>query len=339
MSRKNEDYFAETTMSFGEHLEELRRALMKCVVGLVLGFLIGLLVADKVVSFIQTPLQDGLKRYYAKKEITRLEAKHGEDEVKDVTEYIEKEKRVFDFLYVEPEQVRQLAGQLEGKPLDEDAFNAPPATDELMKIRVWREVKSKVTALNVQEAFMIWLKAGFVTGIVISSPWMFYHIWLFVAAGLYPHEQKYVYLYLPMSLGLFLAGASLAFFLVFEPVIDFLFSFNQRLNVDPDPRISEWVSFVLFLPIGFGIAFQLPLVMLFLNRIGIFSVATYLGKWRIAILCIFVLSMFLTPSDPISMLMMAVPLTILYFIGVLLCIYMPGSKSPFVEGQDPESSP
>jgi sec-independent protein translocase protein TatC len=122
-----------------------------------------------------------------------------------------------------------------------------------------------------------------------------------------------------------------AFFFVFEPVLNFLFSFNRALGIDIEPRISEWLSFVLVLPLGFGISFQLPLVMLFLERIGIFGVQAYVAKWRAAILVIFILSMFLTPADPYSMFLMAVPLLILYFGGILLCKFMPRRRSPFDE--------
>jgi sec-independent protein translocase protein TatC len=99
------------------------------------------------------------------------------------------------------------------------------------------------------------------------------------------------------------------------------------MGIDPDPRIDEWLSFVLLLPLGFGISFQLPLVMLFLERIGVFSVAAYVEKWRVAVLVIAVLSMLLTPADPGSMLLMAVPLIVLYFGGVLLCRFMPRRKA------------
>jgi sec-independent protein translocase protein TatC len=92
----------------------------------------------------------------------------------------------------------------------------------------------------------------------------------------------------------------------------------------------------MMLPLGFGISFQLPLVMLFLNRIGIFTLEAYLSRWRIAVLVIFVLAMFLTPADPISMLLLAVPLTILYFGGVALCKWLPRPKSPYGEGYDPK---
>src|SRR5690606_24772397 len=104
-------------------------------------------------------------------------------------------------------------------------------------------------------------------------------------------------------------------------------------NIDPDPRISEWLSFVLFLPLGFGISFQLPLVMLFLQRLGIIAVEQYLQKWRIAVLAIFVIAMVLTPADPISMLLMACPLTVLYFGGIALCLWMPKNRNPYSELQ------
>ena len=99
------------------------------------------------------------------------------------------------------------------------------------------------------------------------------------------------------------------------------------MGINPTMQISEWMSFVLMLPLGFGISFQLPLVMLFLQRIGIFTVENYLSKWRIAVLVISVISMFLTPADPGSMLLMGIPLVILYFGGIALCQYMPSGST------------
>lgn len=207
----------------------------------------------------------------------------------------------------------------------------PPPQSFLVNFRTWRPVKMEVRSLNAQEAFMIWMKAGFITGVVVASPWIFWQVWMFVAAGLYPHEKNYVYMYLPFSMLLFVAGGSMAFFFVFEPVLDFLFSFNKVLNIDPDPRISEWLGFVLILPLGFGISFQLPLVMLFVNRLGLVSLETYIEKWRVAILAIFVVSAVLTPADPISIFLMAVPLTLLYFLGLGLCKWMPRIQNPYAE--------
>ena len=142
-----------------------------------------------------------------------------------------------------------------------------------------------------------------------------------------------MHLYLPISLLLFVGGALFAFYVVFNYVLDFLFQFNATMGISPDPRVNEYIGFVMLLPLGFGVAFQLPLVMLFLNRFGIISISAFLSKWRIAILVISIVSMLLTPQDPMSMALMAIPLTLLYFIGILMCRFMPGGRNPFKQDE------
>jgi sec-independent protein translocase protein TatC len=202
---------------------------------------------------------------------------------------------------------------------------------DLVPIEIWENAEFQPQALGVGEPFSVWLKAGLFTGLVLAGPWVFFQLWSFVASGLYPHEQKYIHIFLPISIFLFVSGVLLAFFFVFQPVLGFLFSFNRSMGIAPEMRINDWLSFVMFLPLGFGLAFQLPLVMLFMNRIDLFSIEDYLSKWRIAVLVIFVLSMFLTPADPISMLLLALPLTLLYFLGVAMCRWMPRNQNPFGE--------
>ena len=131
-----------------------------------------------------------------------------------------------------------------------------------------------------------------------------------------------------MSLTLFLGGVVFCFFAVFPFVLHFLLSFNAWLGVQPQIRLSEWISFAIILPLMFGISFQLPMVMLFLERISIFDAVTYRQKRRMAVLVIAILSMFLTPADPMSMLLMMFPLIVLYELGIILCAYSP-VKSPF----------
>ena len=204
-----------------------------------------------------------------------------------------------------------------------------PLKVDLEPFEVWEQSKFEPQSLGASEGFLAWLKAGIFTGLILSGPWIFYQLWSFVATGLYPHERKYIHIFLPVSIGLFIAGVLLAFFFVFQPVLGFLFSFNQAMGVAPEIRFNEWLSFVMFLPLGFGTAFQLPLVMLFMYRIGLFKIEDYLSKWRIAVMVIFVLAMFLTPADPISMLLLAVPLTGLYFLGIALCRWMPKIENPY----------
>ncbi len=333
--RHTDDLFDNSTMTFGSHLDELRVTLFRALIGLMIGFLVGLGVAKYVVMYIESPLRNALETYYINKDIGELEAASDNKKIDDATKaFITDNKLISEEFLIEHDEVKRFEKAVGEPPkkLDEllDEQLPFPGTS-FIKVRIFRPVETRITALNAQEAFMIWLKAAFVTGLVLSSPYMFYHLWNFIAAGLYPHERRYVHIYLPFSILLFMAGASMAFLFVFKPVLDFLFTFNQMMNIDPDPRISEWVGFVLFLPIGFGVAFQLPLVMLFVNRIGVLTVETMVEKWRIAILAIFVLAMVLTPAYPVSMMMLAVPLTLLYFLGILLCKCMPRGRNPFNE--------
>ncbi len=330
-SRRDEDLFEDTTMTFGEHLEELRTALFKALAGLVVGAIIGFFVADYVVALLQAPLQEALKKYYTEKSETTYAAVQEELKAdgKQPLPYTDEELTammldhalLFEVEYVHPSVLAERLGLKTDKPAAGLDFQA------LEPMVMWHKTNDDpriaIRALNPSEGFSIWLKAGLVAGAIISSPWVFYQIWTFVAAGLFPHERRYIHVFLPFSLFLFLLGAATAYLFVFGPVLTFLFNFNKSMNIDPDLRISELISFVLVLPLGFGISFQLPLVMLFLERIGVFDIRMYIEKWRIAVLVIIVLSAILTPADPYSLFLMATPLCFLYYGGILLCRMMP----------------
>ncbi len=466
----NEDLFNSTKMSFGEHLEELRKVLFKCLIWIAIGCAFGFWLANPVVKILTGPLVDAIAEYNEAEAADELIAEYGHIPP-ELRPWLETEKFVPRRMRVDPAQlvaalqtvlpdlatkvkldpygfqpasfladrlpelcsqlaqtdalpglmqsrrklvwnalspveqatIKELATRSKTNPgdtekmtqifnrisVDVELYNAaefanevteptasfwsqfnPPAVKPLAKmksqlvkandanlarrlnralltdlfsdrmaelrmdlvaIEFWESSDFQAQSLGVSEPFMVWMKAGVLTGLVFSGPFIFYHLWSFVAAGLYPHEQKYVHMFLPISIGLFVAGVLLAFFFVFQPVLDFLFSFNRQMGISPQMRINDWISFVMFMPLGFGIAFQLPLVMLFMNRIGLFQVADYLNKWRIAVMVIFVVSMLLTPADPISMLLMALPLTLLYFLGIAMCQWMPRPQNPFAE--------
>ncbi|HWB13433.1 MAG TPA: twin-arginine translocase subunit TatC [Pirellulales bacterium] len=341
MLKRDEDYFKDTTMTFGEHLEELRSCLVKALLGLVIGVSIGLWFGDRVVDLIKRPLEKALGEYYITeaekayvawseaRQAKELPVPYTRDQIKDL---VNEQRMLYEIRYLDRVQI---FGALAAEDKRLEPFAPPPHGDKAGAVqadafvpaffwhRVDNDARITTSVFNVQEGFMIWFKASLVVGIVLSSPWIFWQIWSFVAAGLYPHERKYIHIFLPFSLALFFAGVAMAYLLVFQPVLGFLFSFSGTLGFRIEPRISEWLSFVIFLPLGFGVSFQLPLVMLFLERIGIFTVRTYLEKWRIAILVIVILSAVLTPAEIYSMLLMACPLVVLYFGGILLCHWMP----------------
>ena len=344
-------------MTFGEHLEELRTCLWRALVGIAIGFVIGIFAAEYVVDWIQAPLRNAMLQYYVRQSEKRvadeIDYLTGLGYPKDIATVVRDEQLLPERFLINPKEIaRQLGVQSQPQsagPPDQASNGAPPAgavaaeaasgeeSKGLKEVILWRRLEEddRITpkSFNVQEPFSVYIKAALLVGLVLSSPWVFYQVWSFVAAGLYSHEKKYVHIFLPMSLGLFILGAATVFFFVFQPVLTFLFMFNSMLNIDPDPRITYWLGFVLVLPLGFGIGFQLPLVMLFLERIGIFTVEAYLSKWRVAILVIFMVASLLTPPDPGSLLLMSAPLSLLYFGGVLMCKFMPRQKSPY---DDPE---
>jgi sec-independent protein translocase protein TatC len=174
--------------------------------------------------------------------------------------------------------------------------------------------------MSVTEAMMVYFKVTLACGFVLGSPWVFWQIWAFVGAGLYPHEKRLVRFYLPFSLGLFVAGILVCQFLILPKVIEALLGFNEWLDLEPDLRLSEWLGFAVMMPLIFGIAFQTPFVMVFLNRLGFISVAAMRQKRRLAWLTMAVLAAVINPSPDLwSMLLLWAPLVLLYELGILLC--------------------
>src|SRR5258708_18209433 len=184
--------------------------------------------------------------------------------------------------------------------------------------------------------FVVYFKVTLICGIILASPILFYQFWAFVGAGLYPHEKRYVHVYLPFSVGLFLAGVLLCFIWVLPGAVKALLAFNDWLGVDPDIRLNEWLGLAIILPLVFGISFQTPLVMLFLNRIGMFTWQAYLSKWRHATMVLAVFAAGITPTpDAVAIRYLFIPILALYMFGILLCKWMP---APFVEDEEAEKT-
>ena len=182
-----------------------------------------------------------------------------------------------------------------------------------MPLRMYHNLEDdprvRVVGLAVQEPFVVYMKAAFVVGAVAGQP-VRVLLHLAVRGGGAVSAREEVRPHVPAVQPGAVPGRAWRWrsLSCFDSCWRSCFTFYDWMGIDPDPRITDWLTFVLILPLGFGISFQLPLVMLFLERIGIFTVGAYTSHWRISVLVIFVLAMVLTPSDPYSMMLMAVPL-------------------------------
>jgi sec-independent protein translocase protein TatC len=329
----DEDFFKDTRMSFGDHLEELRTRMWRAIKGLALCLVIGFIldaigtslkepwigVGKPMLKIITEPVESKIKQHYRERNEetkAKLDADrkaHVETKLTRTTEMpIKLRSPAFEQQY----GTTEIECTLIVTPTELDAA-AKDGAD-------LAGVDKGLTGLGVMEAFMVYIKVSLLCGFILACPWVFQQMWAFIGAGLYPHEKKLVHIYLPFSVGLFLGGCLLCQFVVMPKAVEAMLVFYKWINIDPDLRLNEWLGFAIVMPLVFGLAFQTPIVMIFLNRIGIFGYEVYLAKWRYAIFVMAILSALLTPStDVVSMLFLFVPTFGLYMAGVWICYMLP----------------
>ncbi|WP_337174867.1 twin-arginine translocase subunit TatC [Paludisphaera sp.] len=321
------DLFTEeqtmVTMSFGEHLEELRVRLILALAGLMVGVIIVFIppldIGKRVMTRMEAPAKRALTSFYASEYAKkRAEAEAEKAVTPNVRAQVPAESFIVALAKLAPElklpDPEAVKGEMLDFPIRYDMSDMIGVTEKSAY-----QIDNSLISLGPLETITIYFFVCLVSGLVLASPWVFYQIWAFVAAGLYRHERFYVMKFLPFSLGLFIGGVLLCFTFVLPLTLAFLLDFNVWLGVAPTLRLSEWMSFATILPLVFGLAFQTPLIMLFLQRIGIFSVDDYRGKRKIAILVITIAAAVLTPGqDPISMTLLALPMILLYELGIIL---------------------
>ena len=184
-------------------------------------------------------------------------------------------------------------------------------------VRLSKGAELPLVYTRVMEPIMIKLEMALVMGLVIALPFIFYSIWSFVAPGLYAKEKKWI---LPLVIGAticFFIGASIAYFVVIPVMLTFIKNFIHT-EIKPMITIGNFIGILLKFTLLFGILFELPLVTYVLAKIGIIK-HTLMSRYRnYAIVFIFIIGAILTPPDPLSQIMMALPLILLYEISIIV---------------------
>ena len=178
-------------------------------------------------------------------------------------------------------------------------------------------IGSDLVFIAPQEAFVVSLKAALLAGVVISSPVTIYHIWRFVGVALNRREKGFVLGYAPVALVLFLSGVVFAFFIVLPAGLRFLLSFGGPF-LTPMITVDRYVSFILLIVIVFGAVFQLPLLMRTAAASGITDKNKLASGRKYAIVSIFTGSALLTPPDVFTQIALALPVILLYEIGLII---------------------
>lgn len=171
--------------------------------------------------------------------------------------------------------------------------------------------------LGVMDKFLAHVKISFWAGVILSCPYWLFHVWRFIAPGLYEKEKKYAAGFIAFGSFMFAVGVSFAYFLVFPAAFKFLLHFGGSVD-QPLITLSEYLSFFVTTTLVFGLAFELPLIMAVLGMIGLINDQMLRKNRRYAIVILAVASAVLTPPDALSMFMLLVPLCLLYEISIWL---------------------
>jgi len=183
----------------------------------------------------------------------------------------------------------------------------------------WRFQPVPLQALEVTEAFMVVLKLSFLGALVIAAPLLIQQLWAFIAPGLRRKERRAIAPILAAGSVLFFLGAALAYFIVLPFMLCFFYDYTIRLGIQPGWTMNRYSTFILGLPVVFGIAFELPLVIALLAAFRLVSPRALIRNWRPVLLGIVVTGAVLTPPDVFSQLILAGALLLLYLVSIVVC--------------------
>jgi sec-independent protein translocase protein TatC len=176
---------------------------------------------------------------------------------------------------------------------------------------------TKLVFLAPAEAFWMNMKVSFVAALILSLPVIFHQLWKFISPGLLQKEKKYVLPFIFSATGLFILGASFCFLIVLPFAMGFLLTYKTGDFLMPMLSVGQYVDFCLKFILAFGAVFELPIVILFLTKMGIVTPKTLRKNRKYSVLIAFVLAAFLTPTpDAFNQTLMAVPIILLYEIGI-----------------------
>jgi sec-independent protein translocase protein TatC len=189
--------------------------------------------------------------------------------------------------------------------------------DHTLRFLIFPLGETKLHFTDITGSFYAYLKVSFFCGIVASSPIIIYQVWKFIAPGLYARERKVVVPLVSVSSFLFLIGAAFSFFVVLPLAISFLVGYGEGL-LTPIITVSSYISFAGFSLLGFGLAFQLPIVGYFMARLGLITAAKLSHARPYALVVMLAAAAILTPPDVFTQLLLAGPLYLLYEVTIVI---------------------
>ncbi len=328
------------------HLVELRKRIFISVVALLLSFVLSFIFYKPILHWVTAPLESALvqaNKIVKKNELGRWETSEKNSTAVPVKKVIEKNStkqislvdkaiKSANSVIKNPQSTSQEIAL--AKSLKDLANYTKKLAKESDNGVFW----GSVTTNQIGGVFLVALKISLYASIFLSLPIILWQIWLFVAPGLYDNEKKMA---LPFLFGvtiMFVIGVLFAYYVVTPFGFQFLITFGAFLYT-PLINIEDYIGFFAKILFGFGIAFELPMIVYFLALVGLVTDRTLIGFFRYAIVIIFVVAALLTPPDVITQLLMAAPLIILYGASIIVArIINPYKEDEDEEDEEEESS-
>jgi len=195
--------------------------------------------------------------------------------------------------------------------------------------------ENRLQTLAPAEGIISYMNIALIAALVVSSPWVFYQLWMFVAAGLYPQEKRYVYIAVPFSVSLFIAGALFFIFFIAPVTLKFLVLFNKEIiGVASNFTFKNYISFITIMMLIFGLAFQTPIVVFVLAKTSLVPLSAFYKFRKYVVLGIIVIASAVLPgSDPFSLFALSIPMYLLYELGILISYISIKKKKSETNGQ------
>jgi len=323
------------------HLEELRKRIFISAMALIFGFIISFIFYKPILHWVTTPLDTALTeagKIVQKSKEGKWSIDSNKSELNQTIKVV-KPKQVISLVDSAIDSANSIldnnSSTLTEKSLAKSIKNLAIYTKDLAKESKIKDRDSvfwgSITTHQLGGVFIVALKVSLYASIFLALPIILWQGWLFVAPGLYDNEKKMA---LPFLLGvtiMFIIGVLFAYYVVTPFGFQFLVTFGAFLYT-PLINIEDYIGFFAKILFGFGLAFELPMIVYFLAYLGLVTEKTLIGFFKYAIVIIFIVAALLTPPDVITQLLMAAPLIILYGVSIIVAKVI----NPYKEDDDNE---
>jgi len=323
-------------MSFLEHLDELRRRVVRSAIILVVAFLICFYFSEGIYNFLAVPIRQALSE--AARQNLPINGLNGDEQVLNISNLKDGDsgRYIFDeSTNLGPALITPGASVSATVMRDHDGklglFSTEPliTNNAIVPTGVRLPPKFDVVAIGqpnadermmvttAMEPYMIYITVSFYAAIAFALPLLLWQIWLFISPALYKHERRYVTPFIGLSSISFVAGAAFAYYILFPPAARYLLGVGHEFKLLL--KASDYLDFITIVMLAMGLIFQMPAITYVLARIGLVSAGLMLRMWKISLVVILIIAAVVSPTNDIpNMMLFAAPMILLYVVSIFV---------------------